>query len=77
MLSVISEARIFKWIPKDIKKGALHRSLGIPQDEKIPTKLLLKKKKELQEKAKTRKLSQRELRLLRRIGLALTFRKFK
>jgi hypothetical protein len=25
-----------KWIPKDLKKGALHRALGIPEGQKIP-----------------------------------------
>jgi len=30
-----------KWIQKaDIKKGALHRQLGIPEDKKIPVSLL-------------------------------------
>lgn len=28
------------WIPRGMKKGALHRQLGIPQDEKIPLKTL-------------------------------------
>ena len=35
-----------KWIQKaNLKKGALHRQLGIPQDEKIPVTLLKKIKK--------------------------------
>lgn len=25
-----------KWIPSDLKKGQLHRDLGIPEDEDIP-----------------------------------------
>lgn len=25
-----------KWIPKDLKKGALHRDLGVPQGQPIP-----------------------------------------
>jgi len=29
-----------KWIPKDLKKGALHKDMGIPQDEKIPVSKL-------------------------------------
>ena len=33
-----------KWIPK-LKKGALHRQLGIPQKVKIPITLLRKIKK--------------------------------
>ncbi len=30
------------WIPKDLKKGQLHRDLGLPQGKKIP--LALEKK---------------------------------
>jgi len=29
-----------KWIPRDLKKGALSRQLGIPEEEKIPMTLL-------------------------------------
>lgn len=25
-----------KWIPKDLKKGQLHRDLGVSQDQEIP-----------------------------------------
>jgi len=25
-----------KWIPKDLKKGALHRELKVPEGKKIP-----------------------------------------
>jgi len=35
---IINEAD--KWIPKDIEKGGLHKDLGIPEDEDIPTSLL-------------------------------------
>ncbi|MCX6693095.1 MAG: hypothetical protein NT074_00870 [Methanomicrobiales archaeon] len=31
-----------KWIPPDLKKGALSRQLGIPEVENIPTPLLKK-----------------------------------
>lgn len=32
-----------KWIQKiDLKKGALHRQLGIPEDQKIPMSLIEK-----------------------------------
>jgi len=30
------------WIPKDLKKGALHRELGIPEGTKIPASKLAK-----------------------------------
>lgn len=29
-----------KWIPRDLKKGALSHQLGIPERERIPTSLL-------------------------------------
>jgi hypothetical protein len=29
-----------KWIPKNLKKGALHQQLGVPEDEKIPVEKL-------------------------------------
>lgn len=32
-----------KWIQKiDMKKGALHKELGVPEDKKIPAKKLAK-----------------------------------
>ena len=31
-----------KWIPKDLKKGQLHRDLGVPQGKKIPASKLKK-----------------------------------
>lgn len=43
-----------KWIQQAIKhKGALHKTLGVPQGEKIPEKKL--KKAEHSKSAKTRK----------------------
>ncbi|MBU2616647.1 MAG: hypothetical protein KKB79_01545 [Nanoarchaeota archaeon] len=34
---------VFKWIQKiHLKKGVLHKQLGIPQDKKIPISLLNK-----------------------------------
>lgn len=51
-----------KWMSKvQIKKGALHEQLGIPQDKKIPTSLLQEK-----EHAKGK--------LGRRVRLALRYR---
>lgn len=65
------------WIPKDLKKGALHRALGIPEDQKIPLKKLLALKKKLQNiKEKEGKLTKSQRTLLRRVVLALTFRGF-
>ena len=73
-----------KWIQKiDIKKGALHKQLGIPEDQKIPMGLINKilaaspgdiieytvngKKKRIKVTTK----------LIRRANLAKTFKKFK
>ena len=77
VMEILTEVKFFKWIPKDLKKGALHRELNIPEDEKIPRELLLKKKHELETRAKGRKLSKKELKTLRRVNLALTFRGMK
>ena len=33
-------AKTKKWIPKNLKKGALHRELGVPTSKKIPAKKL-------------------------------------
>lgn len=30
------------WIPRNLKKGALHRELGVPAGKKIPAKKLAK-----------------------------------
>jgi hypothetical protein len=66
-----------KWIQgADMKKGALHQELGIPEGEKIPYALLRSKKLELQTKAQGGKtLSDKESTTLKRVGLALTLRK--
>jgi len=70
-------ARQKKWIQSAIKRpGALHRQLGIPEGKKIPREKLLEIKRRLTAKAKKGKLSPSELRLLRRVNLALTLRKF-
>ena len=29
-----------KWIPHNLKKGALHRELGVPEGQKIPSSKL-------------------------------------
>jgi len=67
-----------KWIPENLKKGALHRALGIPEDQKIPMELINKKIKELQKKAEgDKKLSDSDQKLLKRLLLARTFKKMK
>ena len=60
--------------PKD--KGELHKKLDVPADEKIPTSLLKKKKKELQARAEgDKKLTKAERELLGQIQFALNARK--
>jgi hypothetical protein len=68
-----------KWIQKtDMSKGALHKKLGIPQDEKIPTGKLKKLKSELQKKGEgDKKMSPSDLKLLKQVNLALTLKDVK
>jgi len=74
---IYNESKREKWIPK-MKKGALHKQLGISQKEKIPTEVLKKKKTILSKKAEgEKKLSPKEAKLSKRVNLALTLRKFK
>lgn len=65
------------WIQKAIKhKGALHRALGIKQGQKIPISLINERIRTLQTARKKRGLTEKELKLLRRLYLAKTLRKF-
>jgi hypothetical protein len=63
-----------KWIQKtDMKKGALHKKLGIPEGKKIPKSKLNSIKKELTAKAKgDKKLSAADSKLLKQVNMALT-----
>ena len=67
-----------KWMQGAVsleEKGELHKKLKIPQDKKIPTSLLKKKKKELQQKAEgDKKLTKAERELLGQIQFALNAR---
>ena len=60
----IKKPRKSKWIPKNLKKGALHADLGIPQNQKIPL-------------GKLKSASRSEGVIGKRARLALTFRSFK
>lgn len=68
-----------KWMQEAVnpkEKGELHKKLKVPADKKIPTALLRKKKKELQERAKgDKKLTKAERELLGQIQFALNARK--
>lgn len=66
-----------KWIQKTgMKKGALHKKLGIPEGDKIPKSKLNSLKKELMAKAKgDKKLSAADSTLLKQVNMALTLGK--
>lgn len=70
-----------KWMQEAVnpkEKGELHRKMGIPEDEEIPTEKLEKKKKQLQEKGKgDKKLSDADRETLSQIQFALNARKSK
>ena len=63
-----------KWIQDTgMKKGALHKTLGIPEGEKIPKSKLNSIKKDLMAKAKgDKKLSTADSKLLKQVNMALT-----
>jgi hypothetical protein len=63
-----------KWIQDtDMKKGALHKKLGIPEGDKIPKSKLNAIKKDLMVKAKgDKKLSAADSKLLKQVNMALT-----
>jgi hypothetical protein len=63
-----------KWIQKtNMKKGGLHKALGIPEDKKIPKSKLNSIKKDLMSKAKgDKKLSDADSKLLKQVNMALT-----
>jgi hypothetical protein len=63
-----------KWIQKtNMKKGGLHKALGIPEDKKIPKSKLNSIKKDLMAKAKgDKKLSAADSKLLKQVNMALT-----
>ena len=73
------ETKDKKWIQKtDMKKGALHKKLDVPQDEKIPQSKLKSLKKELMDKAKgDKKLTAADSKLLKQVNLALTLKGIK
>ena len=68
-----------KWIQKtDMKKGALHKKLGVPAGKKIPKSELNKLKKELMAKGKgDKKLSHADSTLLKQVNMALTLKDIK
>jgi hypothetical protein len=77
--NVKEEKKEKKWIQKtDMKKGALHKKLGVPEGDKIPKSKLNNLKKELMNKAKgEKKLTDEESKLLKQVNLALTLKDIK
>lgn len=74
-----NESKDKKWIQKtDMKKGALHKKLDIPQDEKIPQEKLKALKKELMKKAEgEQKLTSADSKLLKQVNMAITLKGLK
>jgi hypothetical protein len=67
-----------KWIPTDMKKGALRKKLGVPEGEKIPKSKLKSLKSELMKKGEgDKKLSASDSKLLKQVNLALTLKDIK
>jgi hypothetical protein len=68
-----------KWIQKTgMKKGALHKKLGVPEGDKIPQSKLKSLKKELMKKGEgDKKLSAADSKLLKQVNLALTLKGLK
>lgn len=77
--NVKEEKKEKKWIQKtDMKKGALHKKLDVPADEKIPQSKLKSLKKELMKKAEgNKKLSASDSKTLKQVNLALTLKGLK
>jgi len=68
-----------KWIQKTgMKKGALHKKLGVPEGDKLPQSKLKSLKKELMKKGEgDKKLSAADSTLLKQVTLALTLKSVK
>lgn len=68
-----------KWIQKtDMKKGALHKKLGVDEGDKIPQAKLKAIKKELMKKGEgDKKLTAADSKLLKQVNLALTLKDIK
>lgn len=77
--NVKEETKDKKWIQKtDMKKGALHKKLGVPEGDKIPKSKLKSLKTELSKKAEgDKKLSDSDAKLLKQVNLALTLKNLK
>lgn len=68
-----------KWIQKTgMKKGSLHKKLGVPEGEKLSQDKLKSLKKDLMKKGEgDKKLSKEDSKLLKQVNLALTLKDIK
>jgi hypothetical protein len=75
----IKESKTEKWIQDtDMKKGSLHKKLGVPEGEKLSVSKLKSLKKELSKKGEgDKKLSKEDSKLLKQVNLALTLKNIK
>jgi hypothetical protein len=74
--SMLNEAKEEKWIQDtDMKKGTLHKKLGIPEDEKIPLEVINSKIKEIKDKyKKDEKMSSADRKFIEELNLAKTLK---
>lgn len=67
-----------KWIPKDMKKGALSKKLGIPEEKNIPMEVINKKIAALRKKGEgDKKLTAAESKTLHQLIAAKNMKKIK
>lgn len=66
------------WIPKGMKKGALHKKLGIPEDKKIPKSLINKEIARLTKEAEgDKKLSKEDSKYMKQLVMAKNLKAIK
>lgn len=66
------------WIPKGMKKGALHKKLGIPEDKKIPKSLINKEIARLTKEAEgDKKLSKEDIKYMKQLVMAKNLKAIK
>lgn len=67
-----------KWIPSDMEKGALHKRLGIPEDDMIPMATINAEIAKLHKKSEgDKKLNADELKFMRQLVAAKNMKKIK
>jgi hypothetical protein len=67
-----------KWIPKDMKKGALSKKMGVPEEKNIPMAAINKRIAALEKKGEgDKKLSAADLKTLHQLVAAKNMKKIK